>query len=154
MYQLVDYIDGCARRTILSISQILLKRDIILVLLTWEIYLRGKDVGKVTLGDFSSPSGPKLVAPFPSSSPAGFSLPLAPYGAKTIRGQRAVPTTSTAKKLISSTALCLCCSQSCFTLGLIKNLGTNTCSVHYIASKGLSCYSSLLMSLKTPNVLC
>ncbi len=96
VYQLVDYIDGCARCTIPSISQILLERDSILILLMWESYLRGKDVGKVTLGDFFSPSGPQMVAPFPSSSPAKFSLLLAPYGSKTISGQRAAPITLTA----------------------------------------------------------
>ena len=47
--------------------------------------------------DSSSPSGPKLVTPVPSASAAGFSLPFAPYGAKTVRGQRTVPMTSTAK---------------------------------------------------------
>ena len=93
MYQLVDYIDGYARCTIPSISQILLERDSILVLLMWRSYLRGKDVGKVTLGEFFSPSGRKLVAPFP---PTGFSLLLAPYGTKIIRRQRASPITLTA----------------------------------------------------------
>ena len=79
-FQLVDYLDSTAAATPAGFSRLVLERDIVMILLLWESYLRGNDSGKVCLTDFFHPHGQPVSYPLPSTVPAGFTLLLAPYG--------------------------------------------------------------------------
>ena len=87
-FPLVDYSDSTAAATSAGFSCLVLEQDIVMILLLWESYLRGKDCGKVCLIHFFHPHGRY---PLPCTVPAGCTLLLAPYGTKTVRGQRAAP---------------------------------------------------------------
>ena len=96
VFQLVDHIDRAAAATPAGFKRLVLERDTVMILLMWESYLRGKDCGKVTLADFFHPQGQPASYPLPTHVPDGYSLMLAPYGNKTVRGQRAAPITLSA----------------------------------------------------------
>ncbi len=97
VFQLVDYLDSAAAATPAGFKRLVLERNTVMILLMWESYLRGKDCGKMTLGDFFYPHGEPVCYPLPSTVQDGFTLLLAPYGTKTVRGQRAAPISVTAK---------------------------------------------------------
>ena len=97
VFQLVDYLDSAAAATPAGFQRLVLECDTVMILLMWGSYLRGKDCGKVTLGDFFHPHGEPVCHPLPSTVPDGFTLLLAPYGIKTVRGLRAAPISVTAK---------------------------------------------------------
>ncbi len=97
VFQLVDYLDSAAAATPAGFKRLVLERNTVMILLMWESYLRGKDCGKMTLGDFFYPHGEPVCYPLPSTVPGGFTLLLAAYGTKTVRGQRAAPISVTAK---------------------------------------------------------
>ena len=96
MCQLVDYLDSIVAATPAGFLRLVLERDIVMILLLWESYLRGKDCGKVCLTDFFHPHGQPVSYPLPGTVPPGYTLLLAPYGTKTVRGQRAAPISLTA----------------------------------------------------------
>ena len=91
VFQPVDYLDRAAAATPARFKRLVLERDTVMILLMWESYLRGKDCGKVTLADFFHPQGQPASYPLPTHVPDGYSLLLAPYGTKSVRGQRAAP---------------------------------------------------------------
>lgn len=62
-FQLVDYLDSTAAATPAGFSRLVLERDIVMILLMWESYLRGKDCGKVCLTDFFHPHGQPVSYP-------------------------------------------------------------------------------------------
>lgn len=78
-FQLVHYLDVCICNSPIGLPQLLLERDLLLILLMWEIPLRGNHIGKVSLEDSSqqwgSPSwGPGLLQLPPISPPMGSAL--------------------------------------------------------------------------------
>ena len=92
----MNYLDSIAAATPAGFKRLVLERDTVMILLMWESYLRGRDCGKVTLADFFHAQGQPLSYPLPAAVPEGYTVLLAPYGTKTIRGQRAAPNTLTA----------------------------------------------------------
>lgn len=82
-----------ARATPHRMQQLLLLRDIVLVLLMWETSMQGNNCGKLTCSDVFLPGGQP--APFPLCKPVarGTSLVLKPDGTKTAKGERSGPFT-------------------------------------------------------------
>ena len=52
VFLLVDHLDHSMQSTPLGQQQLLVERDIMIILLMWETPLRGNDIGKVSLTDF------------------------------------------------------------------------------------------------------
>ena len=53
VFQVVDYLDHLIAGCFNPIQRLTLERDVVMILLMWESYLRGKDCGKITTADFS-----------------------------------------------------------------------------------------------------
>ena len=94
---LVDHLDSCTSNSATPQQQLLLERDILLVLLMWETPLRGKDIGKVSIEDFFTLEGQPIQAPtgqlhlLSTTLPVGSQLSLRPNGTKTTKCQRYGP---------------------------------------------------------------
>ena len=56
-FQLVDYLDNLSAECLNPMQRLTLERDVVMILLMWESYLRGKDCGKITIADFSHLTG-------------------------------------------------------------------------------------------------
>ena len=101
-HQLVDYLDQCILSGPAGHHQLLSARDLMPCLLMWETPLRGKDCGKITLGDFFLPDGQSILLAngqmhlLSDLVPVGSQLVLRPKGTKTVKCQRSGPFTLTA----------------------------------------------------------
>ncbi len=60
--QLVDYLDHGMQSSTAGLAQLLVQRDIMLLLLMWETPLRGHDIGKVSFTDFFLHDGQQLAS--------------------------------------------------------------------------------------------
>ena len=101
VFQLVDYLDHGVQSSTAGLAQLLVERDIRLLLLMWETPLRGNDNGKVSFADFFLHDGQPIQTPTgqlqgqSSTAATGFQLTLRPNGTRTVKCQRSGPFTLT-----------------------------------------------------------
>ena len=101
VFQLVDYLDHGMQSSTAGVAQLLVERDIMLLLLMWETPLRGNDIGKVSFTDFFLHDGQPIQTPtgrlqgLSSTVAIGFQLTLRLNGTKTVKCQRSGPFTLT-----------------------------------------------------------
>jgi len=94
LYLLVDYLDHLVSGLPAGMPQLLLERDIVLILLMWETPMRGNNCGRLTWSDFFLTTGQQ--APYPLlGAAAGTALLVQPNGTKTVKGERSGPFTLT-----------------------------------------------------------
>ncbi len=63
VFQLVDYLDHGMQSSTAGLAQLLVERDIMLLLLMWETPLRGNDIGIVSFSDFFLHDGQRIETP-------------------------------------------------------------------------------------------
>ena len=101
VFQLVKYLDHGMQSSTSGLAQLLVERDIMLLLLMWETPLRGNDIGKVSFSDFFLHDGQPIQTPTrqlqgsSSTAATGFQLTLRPNGTKTVKCHRSGPFTLT-----------------------------------------------------------
>ncbi len=101
VFQLVDYLDHGMQSSPAGLAQLLVERDIMLLLLMWETPLRGNDIGKASFTDFFLHDGQPIQTPtgqlqgLSSTAATVFQLTLGPSGTKTVKCQRSGPFTLT-----------------------------------------------------------
>ena len=101
VFQLVDHLEHSMQSCPAGQQQLLIERDIMLILLMWETPLRGNDIGKVSFTDFFLHDGQPIQTPtgqlqgLSSTAATGFQLNLRPNGTKTVKCQRSGPFTLT-----------------------------------------------------------
>ena len=90
LFLLVDYIDSQLAGLPIGMPQLLLERDVVLILLMWETPMRGNNCGRLSWSDFFLTDGQQAPYPLPLFS-TGSGLLVKPNGTKTVKGERSGP---------------------------------------------------------------
>ena len=93
IHMLVDYLDSPLSTAPPGTMQLLVERDIVLILLMWETPMRGNNGGKLTWSDSSWLRASKHCTPCLDPFWLSTSVMIRPNGTKTVKGQRSGPFT-------------------------------------------------------------
>ena len=107
VHLLVHYLDGLLTDAKPGILQLLLERDIVLLLFMWETSKRGNKCGKLMVRLLPA-RGQQAPYPLPGPLLPGTSVTIRPNGTKTVKEERSGPFTLTATA-DPSTAACPDC---------------------------------------------